>query len=198
MLFEGVCLRAKSNILKRKLRFEDNNLLYPNKMSTNKDFLTNQNASIHISINSLLTSIFNQLLTRVWYKNRTTLIHTHNMALNRAFFFRWVPFYFVTINTFCIYIFRICIYMNAYSLQIFVAVSLYVCLPFCLYPCLFNQSTPGRLSNMSLFVCKSTGFLFFFFFFFGLVQTKNMSVFFFACLPAFLPLCIFASCLFIS
>ena len=33
--------------------------------------------------------VYNQLLTRVWYKNRTSLIHIHNMALNRAFFFRF-------------------------------------------------------------------------------------------------------------
>ena len=31
---------------------------------------------------------YNKLLTQVWYKNRTSLIHLHNMALNRAFFFR--------------------------------------------------------------------------------------------------------------
>lgn len=32
--------------------------------------------------------VYNQLLSRVWYRNRTTLIHLHNMALNRAFFYR--------------------------------------------------------------------------------------------------------------
>ncbi|XP_012940541.1 uncharacterized protein LOC101864077 [Aplysia californica] len=33
---------------------------------------------------------YNELLTRVWYRNRTALIHLHNMALNRAFFFSYV------------------------------------------------------------------------------------------------------------
>lgn len=32
--------------------------------------------------------VYNQLLSRVWYRNRTSLIHIHNMALNRAFFYR--------------------------------------------------------------------------------------------------------------
>ncbi|XP_035826829.1 uncharacterized protein LOC118478043, partial [Aplysia californica] len=34
--------------------------------------------------------VYNQLLSRIWYRNRTTLIHIHNMALNRAFFFSYV------------------------------------------------------------------------------------------------------------
>ena len=36
--------------------------------------------------------VYNQLLSRVWYKNRTTLIHLHNMALNRAMFYRYAMF----------------------------------------------------------------------------------------------------------
>ncbi|XP_059145696.1 uncharacterized protein LOC131932801 [Physella acuta] len=34
--------------------------------------------------------VYNQLLSRVWYKNRTSLIHLHNMALNRAFFYSYI------------------------------------------------------------------------------------------------------------
>jgi hypothetical protein len=34
--------------------------------------------------------VYNQLLNRIWYSNRTSLIHLHNMALNRAFFYRSV------------------------------------------------------------------------------------------------------------
>ncbi|XP_048254912.1 uncharacterized protein LOC124137543 [Haliotis rufescens] len=33
---------------------------------------------------------YNQLLTQAWYVNRTALIHLHNMALNRAFFFSYI------------------------------------------------------------------------------------------------------------
>lgn len=32
--------------------------------------------------------VYNQLLSKIWYSNRTALIHLHNMALNRAFFYR--------------------------------------------------------------------------------------------------------------
>ncbi|ESO96905.1 hypothetical protein LOTGIDRAFT_214442 [Lottia gigantea] len=40
----------------------------------------------------LVTQIpfYNNLLNRVWYRNRTSLIHLHNMALNRAFFFSYI------------------------------------------------------------------------------------------------------------
>ncbi|RUS70685.1 hypothetical protein EGW08_021543 [Elysia chlorotica] len=34
--------------------------------------------------------VYNNLLSRVWYQNRTSLIHIHNMALNRAFFYSYV------------------------------------------------------------------------------------------------------------
>ncbi|KAK7497616.1 hypothetical protein BaRGS_00011011 [Batillaria attramentaria] len=34
--------------------------------------------------------VYNQLLNRIWYKNRTALIHLHNMALNRAFFYSYI------------------------------------------------------------------------------------------------------------
>lgn len=34
--------------------------------------------------------LYNTLLNRVWYRNRTSLIHLHNMALNRAYFFSYV------------------------------------------------------------------------------------------------------------
>ncbi|CAL1537134.1 unnamed protein product [Lymnaea stagnalis] len=34
--------------------------------------------------------VYNQLLDRIWYKNRTSLIHIHNMALNRAFFYSYI------------------------------------------------------------------------------------------------------------
>ncbi|KAK3708828.1 hypothetical protein RRG08_021982 [Elysia crispata] len=34
--------------------------------------------------------VYNTLMSRVWYKNRTSLIHLHNMALNRAFFYSYV------------------------------------------------------------------------------------------------------------
>ncbi|KAH9491663.1 hypothetical protein Btru_030631 [Bulinus truncatus] len=33
---------------------------------------------------------FNTLLSRTWYRNRSSLIHLHNMALNRAFFYSYV------------------------------------------------------------------------------------------------------------
>ena len=33
---------------------------------------------------------YNRLLSTVWYKNRTSLIHLHNMALNRAFFYSYI------------------------------------------------------------------------------------------------------------
>ena len=33
---------------------------------------------------------FNQLKSQTWYKNRTSLIHLHNMALNRAFYFSYI------------------------------------------------------------------------------------------------------------
>ncbi|XP_062583037.1 uncharacterized protein LOC134244804 [Saccostrea cucullata] len=32
----------------------------------------------------------NQLLNKIWYKNRTALVHMHNMALNRAFFYSYI------------------------------------------------------------------------------------------------------------
>jgi hypothetical protein len=32
----------------------------------------------------------NQLLNKIWYKNRTKLVHMHNMALNRAFFYSYI------------------------------------------------------------------------------------------------------------
>ncbi|KAI8790898.1 hypothetical protein BgiBS90_008822 [Biomphalaria glabrata] len=31
---------------------------------------------------------FNTLLSKTWYRNRSSLVHIHNMALNRAFFYR--------------------------------------------------------------------------------------------------------------
>ena len=34
--------------------------------------------------------VYNQLLDRIWYRNRTSLIHLHNMALNRAFFYSYI------------------------------------------------------------------------------------------------------------
>lgn len=34
--------------------------------------------------------VYNELLDRVWYKNRSTLIHLHNMALNRAMFYSYI------------------------------------------------------------------------------------------------------------
>ncbi|GFN94714.1 hypothetical protein PoB_002122000 [Plakobranchus ocellatus] len=34
--------------------------------------------------------VYNELLSRVWYRNRSSLIHLHNMALNRAFFYSYV------------------------------------------------------------------------------------------------------------
>ncbi|CAG5117530.1 unnamed protein product, partial [Candidula unifasciata] len=34
--------------------------------------------------------VYNQMLSRVWYANRTALIHLHNMALNRAFFYSYI------------------------------------------------------------------------------------------------------------
>ncbi|KAK7497619.1 hypothetical protein BaRGS_00011014, partial [Batillaria attramentaria] len=34
--------------------------------------------------------VYNRLLNRIWYKNRTALIHLHNMALNRAFFYSYI------------------------------------------------------------------------------------------------------------
>nr|KAG5707181.1 hypothetical protein BaRGS_017865 [Batillaria attramentaria] len=34
--------------------------------------------------------VYNQLLDRIWYANRTSLIHLHNMALNRAFFYSYI------------------------------------------------------------------------------------------------------------
>ncbi|KAK7115191.1 uncharacterized protein [Littorina saxatilis] len=34
--------------------------------------------------------VYNQLLNRIWYPNRTALIHLHNMALNRAFFYSYI------------------------------------------------------------------------------------------------------------
>ncbi|GFS07804.1 hypothetical protein ElyMa_004741300 [Elysia marginata] len=34
--------------------------------------------------------VYNTLLSRVWYRNRSSLIHVHNMALNRAFFYSYV------------------------------------------------------------------------------------------------------------
>ncbi|XP_048745350.2 uncharacterized protein LOC130046397 isoform X1 [Ostrea edulis] len=32
----------------------------------------------------------NQLLNKIWYKNRTALVHMHNMALNRAYFYSYI------------------------------------------------------------------------------------------------------------
>lgn len=32
----------------------------------------------------------NQLLNKIWYANRTALVHMHNMALNRAYFFSYI------------------------------------------------------------------------------------------------------------
>lgn len=32
----------------------------------------------------------NQLLNKIWYSNRTALVHMHNMALNRAYFFSYI------------------------------------------------------------------------------------------------------------
>ncbi|GFS19102.1 Fras1 related extracellular matrix protein, partial [Elysia marginata] len=34
--------------------------------------------------------VYNELLSRIWYRNRSSLIHIHNMALNRAFFYSYV------------------------------------------------------------------------------------------------------------
>ncbi|KAL8589311.1 hypothetical protein ACOMHN_052314 [Nucella lapillus] len=34
--------------------------------------------------------VYNQLLDRIWYPNRTSLIHIHNMALTRAFFYSFI------------------------------------------------------------------------------------------------------------
>ncbi|KAK7114273.1 uncharacterized protein [Littorina saxatilis] len=34
--------------------------------------------------------VYNRLLNRIWYRNRTALIHLHNMALNRAFFYSYI------------------------------------------------------------------------------------------------------------
>ena len=34
--------------------------------------------------------VFNRLLSQIWYANRTRLIHLHNMALNRAFFYSYI------------------------------------------------------------------------------------------------------------
>ena len=34
--------------------------------------------------------VYNQLLDRIWYRNRTSMIHLHNMALNRAFFYSYI------------------------------------------------------------------------------------------------------------
>ncbi|KAK3085703.1 hypothetical protein FSP39_007558 [Pinctada imbricata] len=33
---------------------------------------------------------FNELKTKIFYKNRTSLVHLHNMALNRAFFYSYI------------------------------------------------------------------------------------------------------------
>ncbi|XP_041375748.1 uncharacterized protein LOC121388465 isoform X2 [Gigantopelta aegis] len=33
---------------------------------------------------------YNRLLSTIWYKNRTSLVHLHNMALNRAFFYSYI------------------------------------------------------------------------------------------------------------
>jgi len=42
----------------------------------------------HDSVGQL--PMFNRLLSYIVYPNRTKLLHVHNMALNRAFFFRQV------------------------------------------------------------------------------------------------------------
>lgn len=34
--------------------------------------------------------VYNRLLNHIWYHNRTSLIHMHNMALNRAFFYSFI------------------------------------------------------------------------------------------------------------
>ena len=34
--------------------------------------------------------VYNRLLSQIWYRNRTSLIHLHNTALNRAFFYSYI------------------------------------------------------------------------------------------------------------
>lgn len=61
-----------------------NSLYYKDCRITDKDDLTMPETVVS------QVPKFNQMLTRTWYRNRTNLLHLHNMALNRAFFFSFI------------------------------------------------------------------------------------------------------------